>query len=124
MNLGRLGRHDEALRHFRAVERLSPFGMGSWASGLAWTLIRVGRGDEAEEYFDQLTPAAGRNRRVQLAVARTDFAAAESLAVTYGDDPAVNMGNWPTAMLAAATVHLTSFPLRLPTSARLPSVAS
>ncbi len=105
VNLDRLGRHDEALRHFRAVERLSPFGMGRRASGLAWALFRVGRGDEAEEYFEELRefrPNAERSLKMQLAAARDDFATAESLAVTFRDDPAVNFENWPTVMLAAA----------------------
>ena len=83
--LRRLGAYDDALIHLDRFRELSPQGMSRPAARVRFrTLVSLGRIEEAETFLPNLLDVDRRVGAMRLAMARRDWAIAESLGVATG----------------------------------------
>jgi serine/threonine protein kinase/tetratricopeptide (TPR) repeat protein len=86
--LWKLGRYDEALDAYNRAAETRLFGPAIQNTfSQVTTLMNLGRNDEARQLVPTLNGWRGQIAELRLAIAATDWVAAESLAVSYRNDP-------------------------------------
>jgi tetratricopeptide (TPR) repeat protein len=106
LELGRMGRLDEAIRVSTEMEQSPPpYGFqATYWSNYALYLARIGRIDEAREKAGNLTGLLATQIKAQIALAAAEWSAADSLARLYLRDrpEAAGGGLWALAAVAAS----------------------